>query len=346
MSLLGDIGNVVGYGSGISEYGNALGDAFSNITGIGKSAASNNYSNVFGGSGTQSSLPSYQAPAKQAALPTPPAYQIDPGVQAQVDALNRQTAALQAQTAAAPKLIYRDTNAAWQSAQNSAAASVNPVYQDYLNQFVTKQQNSLSQQQATDAAAKQQADTTLQQTNEDIATNRQRTAEDTASAIAQNQQKEGAWQTQEGTQAAQQEEAARLALGDQGIEGRGAGQLQQSQMDRNAASNTQTQQFQNQRDTANQLATRTYQDLDTKGTRATEMDTTQKADLDRTLNDFITNQGTDLTGFQSTNESARLSALFNATQQNYQTSNAAWLASLVQGGARPQDVALAAQVYK
>jgi hypothetical protein len=120
-------------------------------------------------------------------------------------AMSDQTAAIlaasqqrAAEFAAQPKFIYRDTNAAWQNAQNTAASSINPVYVDKMNQFLLEQKNYLAQTTAETVAGKTASDVSLGQTQEDIATGKTRTAEDTATAIAQNQANEGAWQTTEG----------------------------------------------------------------------------------------------------------------------------------------------------
>lgn len=259
-------------------------------------------------------------------------------------AIDRQTAAIYAQIAAQPKLIYRDVNAAWQSAQNKAASSVNPVYQDNLNRKLQQLATARAQQTADINAQKAAEDTTLQQTQEDVQTNRVRTAEDTASAIAQSQQNEQNWQTQEGMQSDADETAARLALGDQGQMGKGAQSLETQKIVRNQGSAQATQDFTNERATKELLATRTFQDLDTKSTRAVQFNTTQKANLDRSLSDFITNQGLEENEFRATNEANRLAALYDATQNTYKSDTAAWLASLV-GKARSQDIALTSQVY-
>lgn len=263
---------------------------------------------------------------------------------AQNAAVDRQTQAIYAQIAAQPKLIYRDVNAAWQGAQNKAASSVNPVYQDNLNRKLAQMAAARTQRTADINASKAAEDTTLAQTQQDITTAQQRTAEDTASAIAQSQANEGNWQTQEGMQADQAETAARLALGDQGQMGKGAGSLETQQIVRNQDSAKATQDFTNERATKQLLATRTFQDLNTKGNRAVEFNTTQKANLDRSLNNFITNQGLEEQDFRASNEAARLAALYEATQQTYKSDTAAWLASL-NGKARSQDIALTAQVY-
>jgi len=250
-----------------------------------------------------------------------------------------------AEFAAQPKFIYRDTNAAWQNAQNTAATSVNPIYQDNLNRFITDQANKLSQSQADTTASKLASDTSLGQTQQDITTNTARSNQDTASAIAQNQAKEASWQTTEGNANTAAEDAARLAMGDQGIMGRGAGQLDTAKLARNLSSSDQTTAYQAQRDTTNLLNTRTLTDLQTKGSRAIDFNTTEKANLDRHLTDFITNQGTALASEKVSNENARLNDLFGKTQSQYKTDTANWISSLAGQGYRTQDIGLAQQNY-
>lgn len=300
-------------------------------------------------SGNPYSKPATTAPKQPTNAPnptyTPPAYTPSSDYAAQAAALDRQTQAIYAQIAAQPKLIYRDVNQAWQSAQNKAASSVNPVYQDNLNRILQAAQNAISQQTAQTTADKGASDTSLQQTQQDIGTQQQRTGEDLASAIATSKTNEGNWQTTEGMQSDQSENAARTALGDQGQEGRGAQALETSKIVRNQNSAQQTQDFTNERETKNLLATRTFEDLSTKGNRAVELNTTQKANLDRQLNDFITNTNLDTNAKKAGNEADRLSALYDATNQAYKTDTANWLAGLAKGGARSQDLALTTQVY-
>lgn len=250
-----------------------------------------------------------------------------------------------AAVAAQPKLLYRDTNAAWQTAQNSAASSVNPVYNDYLNNFIERQRVGLFQTKAEVGAQKGALDTTLTQTNEDIALGKAHSTQDTATTIAQNKLNEGNWQTTEGAQSYLQEEQARTAMGDQGTAGRGAGQLGEAKTTRNQTSKVNTQAFTQERDTANLLKTRTFADLTTKGTRAKKFNVTEKANLDRQLGDFIMNQGLDKTEFKSTNEQARLDKLASTTQSEYNTGLGSWLAEQAKGGARAQDLAMSSQYY-
>ena len=260
-------------------------------------------------------------------------------------ALDRQTAAIYAQIAAQPKLIYRDVNAAWKSAQNKAASSVNPVYQDNLTRKLKQIATARSQQTAETKAQKGAADTSLTQTQEDVSTQRQRTGEDLTSALEQSRAQEGMWQTQEGREADMSETAARIGLGDQGQEGIGAQNLELQKIVRNEGSAAATKDFTDARASKQLIASRTFQDLDTKNTRAVQLNTTTKKNLDRQLNDFIANQKLEEKEFRASNEAARLAALYTATQNVYKTDTAKWLSSLAKSGARSQDIALTTQVY-
>ena len=260
-------------------------------------------------------------------------------------AIDRQTAAIYAQIAAQPKLIYRDVNAAWQSAQNKAASSVNPVYQDNLTRKLKQIATARSQKTADINASKTAADVNLQQTQEDIATQRQRTGQDLTSALEQSRYQEGQWQRQEGREADINESQARIALGDQAQEGLGAQSLETQKIVRNEGSAAATKDFTDARASKELIASRTFQDLDTKNTRAVQLNTTTKKNLDRQLSDFIANQELEEQEFRASNEAARLAALYTATQNVYKTDTAKWLSSLAKSGARSQDIALTTQVY-
>ena len=265
--------------------------------------------------------------------------------QSQNAAIDRQTQAIYAQIAAQPKLLYRDVNAAWNSAQNKAASSVNPVYQDNLTRKLQQMATARTQQTATINANKSAADTDLTQTQEDIGTQKVRTGQDLSSALDQSRYQEGQWQTQEGRDADMSESAARIGLGDQGQAGLGAQNLETQKIVRNEGSAAATKDFTDARASKELIASRTFNDLDTKNTRAVQFNTTTKQNLDRQLSDFITNQGLEEKEFKATNEANRLAALYSATQNVYKTDTASWLASLAKSGARSQDIALTTQVY-
>ena len=261
--------------------------------------------------------------------------------------LEQQISALRASAAATPKLPTLDTAAARSNANNKALGVVNPVYADKLNNQLQKY--ALLRTQATDNTNvdKTAADTSLINTNQDIATDMGRTAQDTQTAIDKSLYTEGQFQQTEGQQFDATNRADRGAIASAGLTESGLGQqqLEQSQIDRNRASTNQLKDFTDQRATQELFKTRTFEDLGVKGVRATELNTTSKANLDRSLTQFIDMQNLDIKETRLNNESDRQAALYGATNDIYATDVQTWLAGLKGAGWRPQDIALAAQVY-
>jgi hypothetical protein len=261
----------------------------------------------------------------------------------------RQIAALQQQIAAMPKLPVYNTSAAWSKAQGTASAAVNPVYQDKLNRQLAKYTAEREQQTVATNRGKESLDVSQRELMQDIGTERQRTNEDTASKIGEINYQEGQFQDAEGADydVANREARAELSRTGLGTEaGLGAQQLEQNQIDRNTASADQVRTFTNAKEAQQLLKTRTFEDLDTKCTRSAQLTDVQKKDLDITLSNFIENQKLDEQSFRANNEAERLGAMFDATQQAYNTDIRNWLAGLSGQGWRSQDIALAYQTYQ
>lgn len=286
-------------------------------------------------------------PISPIAAPNLPKIAEAPSNALELQLLQQQIQALRAQAAATPKLPYLDTSAARAKANAKALSSVNPVYQDKLNNQLERYALQRTQQTAAVDASKAAADTDLRYTNEDIATNRLRTDQDVNTAIDNSLYNEGQFQQTEGTEFDVNNRSARAALADAGLSESGLGQqqLEQTTLDRNRASANQLKDFSDERATQEMFRTRTFEDLDVKGNRAVELNDTTRADLDRQLNDFISMQALDEKAFRLDNEFERLQALSGATNDIYQTDIQTWLAGLKNSGWRPQDIALAAQVY-
>jgi len=261
--------------------------------------------------------------------------------------IQQQIEAIRAQAAATPRLPYLNTADARAKANTKALSSVNPVYQDKLNNQLERYALQRSQQTGNTTAAKTAADTDLRYTQEDIATNRLRTDEDVNSAIDKSLYNEDQFQQTEGSEFDMNNRAARTALAEAGLteSGLGTQELEQQTLDRNRASTNQLKDFTDERATQELFRTRTFEDLGTKGTRSIELNETTKADLDRQLNDFVAMQAQDERDFRLNNEADRQAALYDATNDIYQTDVQTWLAGLQQSGWRPQDIALAASVY-
>jgi len=278
-----------------------------------------------------------------------PNYQIasSPSNSLELQLLQQQIEAIRAQSAATPRLPFLDTASARATATSKAGSSVNPVYQDKLNNQLERYTLQRTQQTGQVDAAKAASDTDLRYTQEDIGTNRLRTDQDVNTAIDQSLYNEDQFQQTEGSEFDVNNRAARTALAEAGLTESGLGQqeLEQTTLDRNRASNNQLKDFSDERATQNLFRTRTFEDLDVKGNRAIELNDTTKQDLDRQLNDFISMQAQDERDFRLNNESDRQAALYDATNDIYSTDVQTWLAGLKDQGWRPQDIALAAQVY-
>jgi hypothetical protein len=252
-------------------------------------------------------------------------------------------AALNAQ----PKLPKFDYSGSMARAGQTAASTVNPVYQDKLNQYLAKAQAALGQKQVDVSRNKEDIATALASALEDSATSRTRATEDQTTQLGDITDNENSWQRQEGRQF----DAARMALlGDTanaGLTESGIGQQQEANAvtDRNLASEDQTRTFNNQRRDVNTVASRTLADLDTSDTRerAGSQRATENQDID--LNNFIQNASLDEQSFRASNEAERVSAINSATQSAYQNIVAQTIQALTGQGARAQDIALFKQVY-
>lgn len=288
-----------------------------------------------------------QLAPKKTITAAPPSISSSPSNALELQLIQQQIEALRAQAAATPRLPFLNTADARAKATTKAASSVNPVYQDKLNNQLERYALQRTQQTENTVAGKAAADTDLRYTQEDIATNRLRTGEDVDTAINKSLYNEGNFQTDEGTKFDINNRAARTALAEAGLteSGLGSQSLEKMQSDRNTASTRQLTDFKDERATQELFRTRTFEDLDVKGTRSIELNETNKADLDRNLQQFIDMQAQDERDFRLNNEADRQAALYNATNDVYQTDIQTWLAGLKDQGWRPQDIALAAQVY-
>jgi hypothetical protein len=272
----------------------------------------------------------------------------DPGTAAMIAAMNRQTAELRRQIDAMPKLPTYNTSDAWARAGSTAAASVNPVYQDKLNNKLAEFQAGIRQKQTQVTRGKEDLDTKLTQDIEDITTNKTRTAEDTAGKIAESQYQEGRFQDIEGTQFDKENRQARTDLAAAGLTESGLGQqkLEEQEASRNESSTDQVRTFKNEQQAQELFKTRTFEDLGKTQTRKTDLTAREKGDLDIQLGDYIENTNIAETQYRWQNESERLDALFGAQQNAYNNDIRQFLAGLQGQGWRAQDIQLANQVYR
>lgn len=261
-------------------------------------------------------------------------------------ASNAAASAIAALTAQ-PKLPKFDYAGSYARAGATAASTVNPVYQDKLNQYLEKARTALGQKNVDIARKKEDITTALQQSLEDSATGRTRTTEDTTTKIGDITANENSFQRQEGRQF----DAARTALlGDvanAGLteSGIGQGKVADAVVDRNLASEDQVRTFDNSKRDANTFMTRTLADLDKSDTRETGGATRAKEGQDIDLNNFIQNSQLEEKSFRTENEAQRIGAINDATQSAYQSILAQTIQSLAGRGTKAADIALFKQVY-
>lgn len=286
-------------------------------------------------------------PSKAQAKPTPSYTPDTSGLDAQIAALNAQTQQLQAQLAAQPRLPYYNTSASWAQAQAAAQGVVDPVYTDKLNQYLQSESLGVSQEQQKEANNQSDIQTTLDQTLADIATNRQRTTQDQTTNLGDVATNESNYQTNEGTQFDSARSALLGNIANSGLttSGLGRGQETQAITNRNVASGQQEQQFEGQRRDINTSANRTFEDLATGEERGTAAAATGTTRSKQAVQDYIDTANLDEQSFRTNNEADRLSALAGESTNQYKLQVSNFIAGLIGSGARPQDIALAQQIY-
>lgn len=247
-----------------------------------------------------------------------------------------------------PRLVTMDTGAAWNQATQMATAAVSPIYQQKMSDFLHAQSVALQQQQAQTTTGETALDTTLANALSDTQLQRTRTAEDTASNIGDiNASQDFAART-----GGLSFDAANRALTEGvGAAGTGESGLGQQQVTEAAAgyglqSNEQVRQSSNKVAAANTLMNRSFEDLGTSDTRSTATNVTGKAALEVNLQNFIQNQGLDLTSEQHAEDLAKAEDIAGQTGSNEQKLVDQWLQSLAGKGYTAQEIANAASIYK
>jgi hypothetical protein len=255
--------------------------------------------------------------------------------------------ALQSQLAAQPKLPFYDTSSAWARAQKGAENAVNPVYTDKLNQYLEKARLKRTQTEEQTGINKAGINTGLQQTLEDVLTQRGRTEEDTATTLGDLSASEAFDQQQGGTQFDRARSALLGDVANAGLTTSGIGQQQDQQAitDRNALEAEQTRQYDKQQKAAETLKTRTFEDLGKSETRAKGEAETRTKQEDINLKNFIDTAGLEEKETRTQNEIERLNAVAGETDNQYQVGVADFIRGLIGSGARAQDIQLAQQIY-
>lgn len=261
--------------------------------------------------------------------------------------LQSQLAALQRQLAYQPKLPTFDVLGNFKQARSQAEAAVNPLYEKYLKDFLAKQTVLKTNKQTETGLRKEGTALELQQALAQSAVDRTRTAEDTATATQQLNDQETNFQQDSGTQFDIDRRAAAEEVAASGLTMSGIGQnkMFEQARDRNITEERQVKEFNNQRAAKQLYQTRTFEDLargdENSQALATQKDREAQFDLDS----YLAELANDETSFRTQNELDRLSSISTQADTFERQGTQSFLASLAGAGWRPQDIALAYQIY-
>lgn len=261
--------------------------------------------------------------------------------------LQSQLAALQQQLAYQPKLPKFDVMGNFNRARSSAEQAVNPLYEKYLRDFLAKQQIQRENKQGETTLRKQSNATELAQALAESGVTRTRTSEDVTAAVQKLTEQEGQFQEDSGTQFDVDRRANAESIAASGLTTSGIGQMKmfEQQDQRNISEERQVKEFNNQRDAKRLFATRTFEDLargdENARTISQQKDEAAQFDFDSYLRELAADE----TQFRTQNEVERLGSINSQAQTYERQGTQQFLASLAGAGWRPQDIALAYQVY-
>lgn len=263
-------------------------------------------------------------------------------------ALNAQLRALQAQIAAQPKLPSFDILANYNNARAQATQYVTPLYQQKLANALEKLNIQRDTGRKNYDLTRENNEIAMNQGLEDNQTQRVRTGQDLASALAQISQNRDDFLVDD----ARQFDQARRALMEEtaagGATDTGLGQqaIQEQQDVRNEQAGRQTREFKQMEDTKKMLASRTFDDLTTGDARTRQKRTQDDKSAQISFDDLMSSIANEEKSTRLQNELDMALEIVNQTQSYASQGVNNFLAGLASQGWRPQDIALATQVYR
>lgn len=273
--------------------------------------------------------------------------QPNPAANNQLTALQQQIASLQSQQAYQPKLPTFDVLGNYTKARSTAESAVNPRYNQLLNDFLAQNQVKQENKRQEVGLTKSANAVDLASTVEGNSVNRARTFEDTTNSIADINAKEGQMQQDTGTafdvtRRNQAEADAAAGLTGTGV---AAGRMFDADTARNIDEGRQVAEANNQRVAKQLFQSRTIDDLAKGDNDAKAVAANKDAAADFDLESYLEELSGDETNFRNTNETQRLADIAGQTGTYAQQGAQSFLSSLAGSGYRPQDIALAYQVY-
>lgn len=264
-----------------------------------------------------------------------------------IKGLQSQLSALQQQLAYQPKLPTFDVLGNYNRARSTAEAAVNPLYEKYLKDFLAKQQMQRENKQQETQLTREQNALELSQSLAQSAVDRTRAAEDTATGIQQLNTQEANMQQDTGTQFDIDRRANAEALAASGLTTSGIGRnnMFEQEQQRNISEDRQVKEFNNQRQAKELFKTRTFEDLARGDKNSQDVAAAKDKAAQFDLDSYLEELAADETVFRTDNEVKRLADISSQQQTYAQQGTQAFLASLAGAGWRPQDIALAYQVY-
>lgn len=267
---------------------------------------------------------------------------------ASIAASNARIRELEAQMAAQPKLPSFDILANYNNARAQATQYVTPLYQQKLANALEKLNIQRDTGRKNYDLTRENNEIAMNQGLEDNQTQRVRTGDDLASALAQIGQNREDFLTDD----ARQFDQARRALMEEtaagGATDTGLGQqaIQDQQDVRNEQAARQTRDFKQMEDTKKMLASRTFDDLTTGDTRTREKRTQDDKSAQISFDDIMSSIANEEKSTRLQNELDMALEIANQTQSYASQGVNNFLAGLASQGWRPQDIALATQVYR
>lgn len=261
--------------------------------------------------------------------------------------MSAQLAALQNQIAQAPKLPNFDILGNYNRAKDRATADVTPLYEQKLNNFLQGQAITRTAKTKQRDLSFENSEIARTNTRADNQTSRVRTGEDLANALAQIATQEDYFLTDEGTQFddARRSLQEEVAAGGGTDTGMGQQQIERQLKDRNTSATRQIEEFRNNESAKKLLADRTLQDLATGDIRAdekkTQDDKATTIDFDTAMQQLANEESS----FRLQNDLDKALDIISRTSSYSQQGVQQFIASLAGSGWRPQDIALAKQVY-
>lgn len=210
---------------------------------------------------------------------------------------------------APPKL---DTASLFANARSQAATGPqSALYTKYMNDFLTQQAAQKQQQQTSYDTSITNLQDTLKNTLQGNEISGQRNLQDANNKIGDINTQSDQYQTDQGTAFDTARRADAVKQASQGLIGSGIGNQATATAagDRNTQEARQGAAFQQQKDQTALAEGRTFEDLARSGTLATQGEAKGEQAAKFDLNNFIQNQGFDLTNFTNQNEERKQSAI-------------------------------------